>query len=885
MQSPRPRAVWWPEPRHRRDDFGTRRVGGDCRRARHGRGDAVSGWNRSTSRVASCLRSPGFGARRRTGRWRHFLALVLATSLLTPAADVAVAEEPPAGEGLRIAQLERSDPVDFGREVLPILQRNCLACHNENDASADLVLETPAAIRRGGDSGPAVVPGDASGSLLLSVAAHREEPIMPPEDNEVRAKNLTAGELGLLRLWIDQGATGQLGRAAVSLSPPPATLRPVFGLAMTPHGDFVAAGRANRLAVYHVPTGRTVAQLSDPALVGSASGEAAPAHLDIVQSLAASSDGRTLASGGYRTAKIWRRAPLERVRTLKLRIREGPAADTAETTTRKDAKSVLALSDDGRFAALVAPGNTIQIFDLVTGHVERTLVGHVAAITDLAFRVEGTQLASTDADGRVRFWNIADGRRLAEFAAGEASDASAAAASSASANATDGPNHIAINNNGTAHVIRQADGERVAELRTDAWARRKVAQARQATALAERIRGWAEYDRNEVAKMATRAQASVQQAALALEKLTQDGTGPADPKYLAAVESLEFRTSDLKRLTKDVVEAQGVVDEKTALRDAAKERLAQREKEAEAARVPLVSASIAAGGAEVVAVDHDGRLYTFAATDGTPIDRGAAPTTTSPVAVAGNAAGQIVTVASDGTVEIWQGGRWSLARTIGGLEAPELLVDRVTALAFSPDGRHLATGSGEPARSGELKLWDVETGELVRHIEGAHSDSVLDLSFNHDGSLLASCGADQNMRVFEVESGRRVHSFEYHTSHVLGVSWRADARVLATCGADGVVRVWNFKTGNEHKVLKRFEEREVTDVAFLGNSGNFVVGDARGVVGRWDYNGGGGQRLEGSQAFIYRVSASADGSVVAAGGDDGVVHVWTRDGQRLATFE
>src|SRR5690349_6929454 len=57
-----------------------------------------------------------------------------------------------------IAKIDRKTPVDFEKEILPILKNNCLACHNKTTTKADLVLETPQDILKGGESGKVVVP-------------------------------------------------------------------------------------------------------------------------------------------------------------------------------------------------------------------------------------------------------------------------------------------------------------------------------------------------------------------------------------------------------------------------------------------------------------------------------------------------------------------------------------------------------------------------------------------------------------------------------------------------------------------------------------------------------------------------------------------------------
>src|SRR5262249_54519619 len=93
-------------------------------------------------------------------------------------------------------------PASFEKNVLPILRTKCLACHSTKEASGELVLETVAALLKGGDTGPAVVPRKSADSLLLKLASHREKPFMPPPGNDVAAAPLTPEELGIIKLWI-----------------------------------------------------------------------------------------------------------------------------------------------------------------------------------------------------------------------------------------------------------------------------------------------------------------------------------------------------------------------------------------------------------------------------------------------------------------------------------------------------------------------------------------------------------------------------------------------------------------------------------------------------------------------------------------------------------
>src|SRR6266436_3160346 len=109
-----------------------------------------------------------------------------------------------------IAKIDRKTPVDFEKEILPILKNNCLACHNKTTTKAELILETPQEILKGGESGKVVVPKRSGDSLLLKIASHQIKPTMPPKNNKVEASDLTPEELGLIKLWIDQGATGEV---------------------------------------------------------------------------------------------------------------------------------------------------------------------------------------------------------------------------------------------------------------------------------------------------------------------------------------------------------------------------------------------------------------------------------------------------------------------------------------------------------------------------------------------------------------------------------------------------------------------------------------------------------------------------------------------------
>ncbi len=449
-------------------------------------------------------------------------------------------DEDPDG-AIPIAVPERQDPVSFNRELLPIFQAKCLACHSKSLALGNVVLENRQLILSGDRAEPLVVPGDGADSLLLQVAAHLRQPFMPPEGNAAEAAPLTPEELGLLKLWIDQGARQS---STTSLLPRlkwkaiPGALNPVYSATISHDGNYAACGRSNRIFVYHLASGQLAARLIDPSLnQGDLYGEPGVSHRDMVQSLAFSPKGGLLVSGGYRILKFWR---------------------------------------------LQTPVQT--------------------------------------------------------------------------------PNP------------------------------------------------------------------------------TEPGQGKQESS-------------------------------------------------------------------------------------------------------------------------------WVLERVVGSAEDPGQFLGRVTALAFSPDGQLLATGSGDPSRSGELKIWNAQNGTLVGAVPDAHSDTILGLEFSPDGRYLATASTDRFAKVFEVESRQLAKTFEGHTHHVLDVAWKADGKVLATCGADGDIKLWDFETGEQKQTISGYE-KEITSLSFIADSDRLLISSGDPVVRL------GERRLGGVSSFVHVSAVSRDGRTVVAGDQAGRLLVW-----------
>ncbi|HEY1049290.1 MAG TPA: c-type cytochrome domain-containing protein [Prosthecobacter sp.] len=228
---------------------------------------------------------------------------------------------------------------------------------------------------------------------------------------------------------------------------------------------------------------------------------------------------------------------------------------------------------------------------------------------------------------------------------------------------------------------------------------------------------------------------------------------------------------------------------------------------------------------------------------------------------------------------------WRLERVLGTGDGKSGITDRANSLAFSPDAKTLAVGSGEPSRSGDITLWDVATGKLAKTYAERHLDSVLALDFSPDGKLLASGGADKMLRVTDLSSGKVVKVFEGHTHHVLGLAWRADGRVLASAGADNVVKIWDWVTGERRKSVDGWD-KEITGIRYLGTADQFATSSGDHKLRVINSDGGEVKQIPGAASFLQSLGTSSFGNIIVVGDQEGMVRAWdVATAKEIAVFK
>jgi WD40 repeat protein len=159
----------------------------------------------------------------------------------------------------------------------------------------------------------------------------------------------------------------------------------------------------------------------------------------------------------------------------------------------------------------------------------------------------------------------------------------------------------------------------------------------------------------------------------------------------------------------------------------------------------------------------------------------------------------LASASSDGTVKLWDAKRLDSQRQDGKKAARLTLRARVAGpglnVAFSPDGRRLATGGEEKT----VKIRDVQDGRELQTLRG-HNGEVYAVAFSPDdeGRWVASAGEDSAVKVWDSRTGKLVHSFRGHTNLVSSLAFSADGKRLCSGSRDKTVKVWDVsKLGEE----------------------------------------------------------------------------------------
>jgi RNA polymerase sigma factor (sigma-70 family) len=594
----------------------------------------------------------------------------------------------------------------------------------------------------------------------------------------------------------------------------------VSNLAYTPDGKMIVSGsHLGTVRFWDPATGKELRVLA--------------AHDGGVIGLAFSPDGKMMATGSWdRTIRLWDTATWTLLRTL-----QGHNSEVSR----------LAFSPEGKVLASGSQDGTARLWDPATGQALNTITAHDGYVRGIAFSPEGKRLATAGNDKMVYVWDAESGKRLTTFE-GHTDRVTAVTFS------PDGKTLATCGNDKTARLWDGATGKQTRLITHDSWLER-VAFSPDGKLLAI-AGGWG-----------------------GKVFLWDLGAGGDKPRWVGRQpQSIGVAFSpDGKKLAGAGWEATvRVWDVATGKEEGAAPA---------GGHTGWVYAVVASPDRKtVVSTGSDGAVIVWDAAAGREVRRLQGHKDRVQCLALSPDGKTVASGGRDQTVRLWD---VATGREIKKIEAG----GSVKGLAFAPDGRRLASASGNDLYDGWVQevpghgaaVWDVPTGAAVFRLQG-HDGGVKAVAYSPDGKTIATGGNDKTARLWDAGTGQELRRLEDGNGAVEAVAFSPDGKRLASAGQDGIARLWRLGADGEPVRLGE-PTGWLLGAAFSPDGRTLAVarrdrGDAGALLRLWDVATGKERaHFSGHQATAAAAAFSPDGRVLVSGGGDGTVMLWDVTGR------
>ncbi|MCI0461121.1 MAG: protein kinase [Gemmataceae bacterium] len=240
----------------------------------------------------------------------------------------------------------------------------------------------------------------------------------------------------------------------------------------------------------------------------------------------------------------------------------------------------------------------------------------------------------------------------------------------------------------------------------------------------------------------------------------------------------------------------------------------------------------------------------------------------------------LATGGADGLVKVWDATTGKEIHSLPGIKDLPGSKDLMFAVAFRPDGRHLAAVA-HWARV--VRVWEVTTGQQVKVLKG-HNWVVWSMAFSPDGRHLASAGNERWVLIWDVDAEEEIARPEpQHTNSVRSVMFSHDGKRLASGSSDRTVRVWEQGSDARHwRLVQTLIDPTggVNSVAFSPDDRCLAWGGTDATVKVWEAATGEIHTLRGHTNQVHGVTFSPDGRQIASASQDGTIKIWETPGSQ-----